>query len=80
MALGARFQNLGGGLTISGAEFSEGAWILERYYVFLQKCCFCGNIVNSNIFDIAESLTQNKSLNPFFIQPFTHKIRILFFL
>ena len=61
----------GGGAEFSegegGAKFSEGARILEDYHVFLQTCTFCGNnVINcsyhyvyTNIFDIAQSLTQN---------------------
>ena len=51
-----------------GAKFSDGArFSIVSYHVFLQTCYFWGNIVinyschyvYSNIFDIAEFLTQN---------------------
>ena len=51
-----------------GSKFSEGTRFLRAsHHVFLQTCYYCGSIVinyschyvYSNIFDIAEFLTQN---------------------
>ena len=69
MALGARFQNLKGGLTIrgGGAKFSEGARFWRATMFFCKHDTFVANIVinyschyvYSNIFDTLKSLTQN---------------------
>ena len=45
MALGARFQNLRGGLTISGAEFSEGAGFLKDTMFFCKNVVFVATLL-----------------------------------
>ena len=58
---------------------SQRGQILEGYHIFLQTCYFCDNIVinysyhyvYSNIFDIAEYVTQN---NHGSIQSYNHQM------
>ena len=46
MALWARFQNLrGGGLTIRGAEFSEGAGFLKDTMFFCKNVVFVATLL-----------------------------------
>ena len=85
MGGGARFQKLTvRGAEFSegqgGAKFSDGArFSIVSYHVFLQTCYFSASIVinyschyvYSNIFDIAEFLTQNDH-GP--ILPYNHQI------